>query len=107
MAFYADEALGIVEGKSAADLETDKILKYALMYLVEVIGEAASQISRQTRQQYPEIPWKSIVGMRNVIIHTYDVIDLDILWDTVQNDLPALIADLKKVISSYEPISKK
>ncbi len=102
MLFYAREARSIAEGKSQSELQEQKTLKYALMYLVEVIGEAASQVSRPTRLQYPNIPWPSIIGMRNIIIHTYDLIDLDILWDTVQNDLPPLIAELDKIVSSTQ-----
>ena len=98
MLFYANEARSIAEGKNEADLEQDKILKYALMYLVEVIGEAASKITRAFRAQYPNIPWQEIIGMRNIIIHTYDLIDLDILWDTVKHDLTELITELEKII---------
>jgi uncharacterized protein with HEPN domain len=68
------------------------------MYLVEMIGEAASKITRPFRDQYPNIPWQEIIGMRNIIIHTYDLIGLDILWDTVNHDLLELITESEKII---------
>ena len=69
---------------------------------VENIGEAASRISADTRQAYPEIPWSQIVGMRNRLVHAYFDINLDILWQVVQDDLPALIAQLEPLVPPGE-----
>lgn len=61
-------------------------------------GKAASRVSLETRVQYPGIPWKAIVGTRNKVIHDYVSVDHDILWDTVQVDLPGLIAQLEEIV---------
>ncbi len=61
------------------------------------IGEAAAKISKEKREQSAQIPWRAIIGMRNHLIHAYDEIDVDILWDTITNDIPQLIAELEVV----------
>jgi uncharacterized protein with HEPN domain len=64
---------------------------------VEIIGEAAYQVSQTTREQLPEIPWKDIIGMRHRMVHAYFDINLDILWRTVQDDIPPLLETLQKL----------
>ncbi len=74
------------------------MLELALTRLVEIIGEAAARVSPSTREKCSEIPWLAIVGMRNRLIHGYDAIDLNMLWDTVEVDLPPLVAALEKIL---------
>jgi uncharacterized protein with HEPN domain len=57
---------------------------------IEIIGEAANRLSEEFRNQFPIIPWHKIVGMRNVLIHEYDNIDLDRVWETIRKDIPML-----------------
>ena len=57
---------------------------------LELIGEAANRVPDEFRSQYPQIPWNKIIGMRNVLIHEYDSIDLDRVWETIQKDIPEL-----------------
>jgi len=66
--------------------------------LVELIGEAASQVPQEVRGKYPNVPWPKIVSMRNRLIHGYDVVDYEILWDTITEDLPLLITELERII---------
>jgi uncharacterized protein with HEPN domain len=74
----------------------------AVMRQLEIMGEAARRLSEETRQELSEIPWHQIIGMRNRLIHVYDDVDLAIVWDTVQNDLPPLIAQLEKIVPLEE-----
>ncbi len=71
------------------------MLRLALMRAVEVVGEAAGKVSAAGRAELPAVPWDQIVGMRNRLIHAYFDINRDILWDTAQLALPALLAQLK------------
>ncbi len=87
----------MVTGFSRSDLDTNDMLRYATIYLIEVIGESARRVSASTRTQYPQIPWSDIIGMRHRLAHGYDEIDLDLLWDTVMIDLPPLIAMLESI----------
>ncbi len=90
------DALSFAKDKSRKDLENDRMLTLSLVKSIEIIGEAASKVSSKTRQDFPDIPWASIVAMRNRLIHVYYDIDLDRVWDTLNEDLPKLKAALEK-----------
>lgn len=94
----AREALSFAEGKSRENLDKDRMLVLSIVREVEIIGEAASRISEETRTQYPQIPWIQMIHMRNHLVHVYFDIDLDIVWNTVRNDLPFLIGELEKIV---------
>jgi uncharacterized protein with HEPN domain len=93
------EAVGFAKGKHRADLDNDRMLAFALVKAIEIVGEAANQVSDATRTQNPDIPWVDIVGMRHRLIHAYFDIDLDILWQTIQHDLPPLITALDNALA--------
>lgn len=96
----SEQALRFIEGRSREDLDTYPMLSFALVRALEIIGEAASKISAETRATYPQLPWPSIIGMRNRIIHAYFDVDLVRVWDTVTDDLPPLIVELRLILSS-------
>jgi len=91
------EAFEFIQGKSRADLNTNRVLGLALVRLLEIVGEAANRVTITTRQQYPDIPWSQIVSLRHRLIHGYDTINLDILWKILTDDLPRLIAQLERI----------
>ena len=93
----AQEAIEFVQGRTRIDLNHDRKLVLALIKAIEIIGEAAFQVSQDARDQLPGIPWEDIVGMRHRLVHAYFDINLDILWRTVQDDLPPLIAELDRI----------
>jgi len=93
----AREAVTFAQGRTRADLESDRMLVLALVKAVEIIGEVAYQVSQATREQLPQIPWEDIIGMRHRLVHAYFDINLDILWRTVQDDLPPLIEKLQEI----------
>ena len=94
----AREAVNFAEGRSRADLDTDRKLNLSLVRLLEIIGEAARGLSQEFRQEHPDLPWKSMVGIRDRLIHGYFDINLDVVWQTVTEDLPPLIAQLEKIV---------
>ena len=96
----AREACSFVEGRKRNNLDRDRRLVLALVKSIEIIGEAAARVSKEYREITPQIPWQNIIGMRNRLIYAYFDINLDILWETVIDDLPPLIAEVKKIISS-------
>lgn len=91
---YSREALELSKDRTREDLHTDRVMELALVRLIEIIGEAASRVSEESREANPEIPWSQIVSLRNRLIHGYDSVDLDILWEILQADLPDLISKL-------------
>jgi uncharacterized protein with HEPN domain len=94
----AKEAESFSHDKSRSSLDIDRELVFALVKCIEIIGEAATRISNESREVLPQIPWANIIGMRNRLIHAYFDINLDILWKTVIEDLPPLISKLEKII---------
>ena len=85
-----------------ADLDTDENLVAAFAWHLSVIGEAASRLSTELRQTHSMVPWAEIVGMRHRLVHGYDAIDFDIVWQTLQVDLPPLVAALEEILRSEQ-----
>lgn len=98
----AMEAQSFATGKSRSDLGADRKLALAIVKDIEMIGEAASKVSQETRASHSAIPWSDIINMRNRLIHAYFDIDLDVVWDTVTKDLPPFIALLEKTLAPYK-----
>ena len=98
----AEEALEFAAGKSRKDFDDDRKLLLAIIKSIEIIGEAASQISESRKAENDNIPWKDIIGMRNRLSHGYFDVNLDIVWRTVKTDLPDLINALKEIIPPEE-----
>ena len=98
----AGEAVLFARNRTRKDLDNDRMLTLSIVKSVELIGEAATRISKEVRDTYPEIPWTDIVAMRNRLIHVYFDIDLDRVWDTVTDDLPPLISALENIIISED-----
>ena len=93
----AMEAVTFTNGRTRLDLYKDRQLVLSLVKEIEIIGEAASKVSESAKQEYPDIPWRDIVAMRNRLIHAYFDINLDIVWSCVQKELPDLITSLKSI----------
>ncbi len=94
------KAHALTQGKKREDLDTEWIDTLALVRLLEVVGEAANRVPTEEQTLHPEIPWSQIIGLRNRLIHGYDAIDLDILWQIVSQDLDPLIESLEAIIAS-------
>jgi len=94
----ARTALEFVQHRARADLDHDLQLVWALVKAIEIIGEAAYQLSPETRTAVPGLPWEKIIAMRHRLVHAYFDINLDILWKTVQEGLPPLVQILAMVL---------
>jgi uncharacterized protein with HEPN domain len=70
-----------------------------LVHCLEIIGEAANKVSSEFQKKNPQIPWLDMIGMRNRLIHVYFDVDLDIVWKTTKEELPALIATLEPILA--------
>jgi uncharacterized protein with HEPN domain len=98
----AREAMSFAQGRTRADLGSDRMLVLSLVKAIEIVEEAAYQIAETTRDELPGIPWPDIIGMRHRLVHAYFDINLDVLWQTVQDDLPALIALIEPLMPPEE-----
>ena len=94
----AQKALAFVQGKSRTEYERDEVLRFALLHLIQTVGEAARNISDEFQHQHPEIAWKPIMGIRHRIVHNYADIDEEVIWKTVTDDLPALVKVLEQLV---------
>ncbi|MFQ5561679.1 MAG: DUF86 domain-containing protein [Nitrospinota bacterium] len=89
-----------MQGLSLETLPKDRKTLQAVIRCIEIIGEAASKISKEFKEQHPHLPWKNIVGMRNWLIHAYFDIYYNHIWNTVHKDLPELVPLLQKILSN-------
>lgn len=94
----AQAILEYLGGKTWDEFSKDALLQDAVVRRLEIIGEAAGRVSAETQKKYSYIPWMAMRGTRNRVIHGYDSVQLDIVWDITQDDLPGLIGELKKII---------
>ena len=92
------EATSFAKGRSRADFDTDRMLLLSLVKEIEIIGEAASKVSEGTRETLPHIPWPDLTGMRHRLIHAYFDINVEVVWQTIVQDLPPLLSALEKIL---------
>jgi uncharacterized protein with HEPN domain len=95
---HAQEAIEMLGEAELEQLRDDRKLQLALVQLIEIVGEAASRIPEDVRQAHPSVPWQLAADMRNKLIHGYDVIEYEIVHDTVKDDLPALVRQLDAIL---------
>ena len=93
-------AMRFVEGRSREDLDKDRMLAFALLHAIQIVGEAASKISVDFREQHPQIPWVLITGLRHRLVHAYFDINHDILWTTATESVPELLGQVDGILSS-------
>ena len=96
----AESAIEFASGRNRADLDTDRMLLFAVIHAIEIVGEAASKISDESRVVHDAIPWKAIVGMRNRLVHAYFEINADIVWETVTVEIPGVLPKLRTLAAT-------
>ncbi|MCD4685862.1 MAG: DUF86 domain-containing protein [Anaerolineae bacterium] len=99
----AREVVTFTIDETRVALGNDIKLVRALSMSIGIIGEAASHVSQDERDKQPQIPWRQIIGMRNFLIHAYFKIDLEILWNTATQAIPALIEQLEQLLPEDDP----
>lgn len=97
---HARETLELVGRRSKADLVSDRVLSLAVFRLLEIVGEAAGRVTPEGKAAFTGIPWAGIVGLRNRLIHGYDRVDFDRVWDVLTTDLPRLLAELDRILAA-------
>ena len=94
----ARRAIRFLDGMTWEAFQRSELHQNAVMRPLEIIGEAARRVSQDTRDAYPDIPWDQMVGMRNRLIHEYFRVNLATVWETVQDDLPSLMALIEPLV---------
>jgi len=98
----AQEAITFLQTLKGERLGNNRLVSQAIVRLIEVVGEAAVQISKEYKTAHPELLWAQIIGMRNRIIHAYFNIDYELVENTIKVDFPKLINQLIKLINDYK-----
>jgi uncharacterized protein with HEPN domain len=99
----ARKAVGKTAGCSRDAYDADENLRLALTHLVQIIGEAGRNVSREFCLAHPEIEWADIIGMRHKVVHDYLGVDEDIVWQVVTEDLPRLVLALEPLVPPAPP----
>jgi uncharacterized protein with HEPN domain len=94
----AEEIERFISGRQRSDMDSDRMLRFAVVRAIEIIGEAASQVSETTRVKAREVPWPAIVVMRHRIVHAYWDTDAGIIWKTAAEEVPALLPTLRALL---------
>lgn len=94
------------QGINKASLEADWEKQSAILYQIVIISEAVKRLSRKFRSQHPEVPWDDIAGMRDILTHQYDRVELDVVWEAIQRDIPGLLAMIEPLLPVEESRDK-
>lgn len=100
----AQKALKFVEGIDRNQFEENEVIQNAVLRPLEIIGEASGKISNDFRKRHKEIPWGDMIDLRNRLIHEYFRVDYGAVWDTIQDDLPRLIDQVKPLVPEEDEI---
>ena len=95
-------AMQFIDGLDQKSFEADLKTQSAVMRQLEIVGEAANRVSRQTQSKFAEIPWNKLISMRNRLIHGYDDVEMAIVWQTVTVELAKLITSLNKILPDFD-----
>lgn len=99
----ARDVSSFVAGRARSDLDSDRMLLYALVRALEIIGETASKVSQPVRSTNHDIPWAQLIGMRNRIVHASSDVDTTVVWDIATRDIPTLIPLLEHAVNAGLP----
>ncbi|MGD9091658.1 MAG: DUF86 domain-containing protein [Anaerolineales bacterium] len=97
-----EKAETFIEGLTYKQFEADLRTNFAVVRAIEIIGEATKRLPTALRDQYPDIPWKDMAGMRDVIIHGYDNVNLQIVWGVVKQDIPEIKPQIRQILGDSE-----
>lgn len=93
-----EEIASYTQGVNLEQFSSSSLIFSACVRQVAIIGEASARLSETLRNQHPEVPWKTIIGMRNIIIHNYFGVSIQFVWSTIENDLPILKTQIETIL---------
>jgi uncharacterized protein with HEPN domain len=97
-----EKAETFIVGLTYEQFEADFKTSFAVVRAIEIIGEATKRLPTPFRDQHPGIPWKDMAGMRDVVIHGYDNVNLQIVWDVVKRDIPEIKPQIRQILADFD-----
>jgi uncharacterized protein with HEPN domain len=96
----AESIIEFVAGRERSELDTNRMLLFAVVRAIEILGEAASKVTDEARAANSAIPWKAIIGMRNRLIHAYFDVNAQLVWESATAEIPAILPQLRLLVAS-------
>ena len=103
MLLAAREPTSFTNGVPFEEFDRNRLLQHAVVRLIQIVGEAARNISTEFKQAHPEVPWAGFVGMRHRLVHEYFRVASDKVWEVVQKDIPSLINLIEPLVPPDQP----
>lgn len=98
----AKQIQAFIKDVDKTQFNNSSLIQSAVIRQIEIIGEVTKRLSENFKSKHPEIPWKKIAGMRDILIHAYDHIDIDEVWNAVETAIPALVKQIEPLIQVSE-----
>lgn len=86
-----------------AAFDANEMMQGAVLYWLAIAGEACNRLTTQCREQHPEVPWREVTAMRNILIHQYGSVDLNIVWDAATINAPELVMQIERILAEGSP----
>jgi len=103
---FLNRIVSLAEGMSRDSLETDGDKHDALLHNFIMLGEAANRITRDFAAAYPDIPWSQVAGLRHRLVHDYDEVNYDVLWEAMTVEVPSLLRRIKSIVDELPPVKR-
>ncbi|MCL1990709.1 MAG: DUF86 domain-containing protein [Defluviitaleaceae bacterium] len=100
--FYCESIADFTKNKTVNDLKSNDQLNFAVVFSLGQIGEHMNKLTSEFKNKYCEIPWKDIISMRHRIVHDYEGVNVDILWESVQEGIPQLLDEINKLLKVHK-----
>ena len=97
-----DNVDSFLEGKNLDDMQTNKMMFFAVVKNIEIIGEAANNLTKEIREKHSEVSWKDVISMRHVLVHDYYNIDAKTAWQTAKDNLPELRGQISAILEQMK-----
>ena len=98
----AQQIQSVMQSVTLDQFKRSREKQAAILYFCIIIGEATKRISAELKLQYPDVPWREMAGLRDILAHQYDRVDLETVWEITQTNIPELLSRLQPILKTFE-----